>query len=78
MAQLTIYLDDATERILRRETKAAKLSASRFVARLIQDHARSTLSPKVLAALGTWGDDDYPDAAELRKSLGKDARREKL
>ena len=78
MPQLTIYLDRETERILRKESRAARTSASRFVARLIQEDARSQWSPQLLAALGSWKDEDFPPPAALRKGLGKDVRREKL
>ena len=78
MARVTIYLDAATERLLRDETKAAGISPSRFVAKLIQERARSDWSPALMKALGTWKDADFPDVAELRKGLGKDVRREKL
>ena len=78
MPQVTIYLDRETERLLRREIKAARMSASRFVARLIQDEAASRLSPELLAALGTWKEGDFPGVSALRSRLGRDVRREKL
>jgi hypothetical protein len=78
MAQITIYLDDDTERLVRRHVRSSRVSTSKWVAEAIRRRAVSEWPADVLALFGSWKDEDFPDAAALRKVSGSDVRREKL
>ncbi len=78
MGQITIYLDDETEKLVKRHVKVSAGSASKWVAEAVRQRARSEWPADVLSLLGSWQDDDFPDAADLRKGYGADLPREKL
>jgi hypothetical protein len=78
MGQITIYLDEATEKLVRRHVKSSGEPASRWIAEAVRRRASSEWPDDVLALFGSWKDDDFPDASELRKGYGKDAKRERL
>src|SRR5882757_7242096 len=67
MSQITIYLDDETEKLVKQHVKGSGESASKWIAGAIQKRARSEWPADVLAVFGSWKDDDYPSAAKLRK-----------
>ena len=64
MAQLTLYLDEKTERLVKASAEAAGLSQSRWVAEVIQRAAAPAWPPGVSEALGSWP--DFPEAESLR------------
>ena len=72
MPQLTIYLDEATEQLLRRQLDSSGLSQSRYIEGLIVERARTLWSPELVSVLGTWANADFPDIQDLRKTLGAD------
>ncbi|MGH8279649.1 MAG: CopG family transcriptional regulator [Gammaproteobacteria bacterium] len=76
MGQVTIYLDEQSEKHMRRAAKAAGLSVSRWLAERVQDEFREEWPPAVRDAAGAWP--DFPDVEELRAELREDARRETL
>ena len=76
MSQLTIYLEDSLEQKVRERAKLEGLSVSRWIAKAIETKEHDVWPPDVLAAFGSWN--DFPDAPELRRSMGADARREQL
>jgi len=78
MSQLTVYLDDDTARLLKSQVKASGESASKWISVAINRRARKDWPPNVLALLGSWKDDDFPDADQLRQGYGDDAPREKF
>jgi hypothetical protein len=78
MGQMTIYLDEETERLVKRHVKASGESASRWVAEAVRKRARSEWPADVLALFGSWKDEDFPDVSQLRSGYGADAPREKL
>lgn len=78
MSQITIYLDEETEKLLRSQVKASGESASKWIADAIKKRASKEWPADVIAILGTWKDGDFPDASELRKGHGKDVPREKF
>lgn len=78
MSQITIYLDAETEGILKRQVKVSGQSASKWIAEAIHKRAQEEWPADVLALFGSWKDDDFPDAKELRKGYGSDVRREKI
>lgn len=76
MGQITIYLDDESERSLRSAAAASGMPVSRWVARLIQEKTRSDWPETVREMAGAWR--DFPGADELRAEQDKDADREEL
>ncbi len=76
MGQITIYLDAASEAKMRAAAQAAKLSNSKFIARLIEQHLDTSWPPQVLELAGAWP--DFPDAETLRTNFGQDHKREDL
>jgi len=78
MSQITIYLDDDTARVLKKQVKVSGESASKWIQAAIKKRARTEWPQDVLAVLGSWKDVDFPDAEQLRKGYGLDAPREKF
>ena len=78
MAQLTVYLDEDTERTLRDSAKASGESASKWVADAIRQRAAVDWPDDISRIFGSWTDADIPDIEQLRRGLGEDIPREKL
>ena len=76
MGQVTIYVDDATEKKARASARAEGLSLSRWVAERIQRRARGEWPAAVRALAGAWS--DLPSAGRIRRSAAKDIARERL
>lgn len=64
MAQITLYLDEDTTRLMREQARAAGLPYSRWVAQLIRAQSATDWPPDVLASFGAFPDAPLPD--ELR------------
>lgn len=77
MAQVTIYLDEETERRMDRAAKEAGVSRSRWVAEAIRDRTRNEWPRSFRRLIGTWGD-EFPELEEIRKALGEDVPRRRL
>jgi hypothetical protein len=73
MAQITLYIDDATQARLREAAASRKVSQSQFVAELIRKATASEWPPEVLALIGAVP--DFPLVEELRAGLPPDAPR---
>lgn len=73
MAQITLYIDDATRQRLREAATLRKVSQSQFVADLIRQATANEWPPEVLALAGSVP--DFPLAEELRAGLPPDAAR---
>jgi len=78
MGQITIYLDDDTERLVKRHVKGSKESVSKWIAEAVRRRALAEWPADLLALFGSWKDDDFPDPAELRSNPAADALREEL
>jgi hypothetical protein len=68
MPQITIYLNEQAAARAREGAKAAGLSVSRWIAERVDDRGRDRWSDEVLALAGTWKDEDFPSAEEIRAS----------
>jgi hypothetical protein len=75
MAQITLYLDESTERLVKASAEAAGLSQSRWVAEVIQRAAAPRWPDAIRSALGSWS--DFPEAESLREQAA-DLPREPL
>jgi len=73
MSQISLYLDAQTEGKVRAAAKAAGLSVSAWVARLIHGHTSNEWPPQLDALLGSWKDFPFE-----RPHYGKDVPREPL
>ena len=76
MAQVTLYLDEDTAEQMRRAAKASGLSQSRWLAELVRQASARDWPAAVRELAGAWK--DFPTADELRRRVGRDAKREKL
>jgi hypothetical protein len=76
MGQITIYLDDETEKKMRRVVRSRQISQSKWVAGLIRKSLREEWPESVRQIPGSW--DDAPMAEELRAGLTADTAREDL
>lgn len=76
MGQVTIYLDDETERKMIANAKAMNVSKSKWIANVIREKLVDQWPATVRELSGRWP--DFPSAEELRDSRDKDAEREPL
>lgn len=76
MGQVTLYLDVDTEAKLREAAKAAGISQSQWVARLIRERTSSQWPDSVSRLAGAWA--DFPTAEELRSGEVEDLPREPI
>ena len=76
MGQVTIYIDDDTEKKMIASAKAKKVSKSRWVTELIREKVAKEWPATVRDLAGSW--EDFPSAEELRSDAGQDAEREAL
>ena len=76
MAQVTLYLDDETRERMRKAAKAAGMSQSRWLAELVRQGTANEWPAEVYELAGSWP--DFPETDELRRSSGRDVRRERL
>ena len=74
MAQITLYIDAATQARLRDAAAQQKVSQSQFVADLIRRATDNVWSSQALALFGS--DPDIPLADELRAGLPPDPERD--
>ena len=74
MGQVTIYLDDETERKMIANAKVMNLSKSRWIANVIKEKLVDDWPDTVRELAGSWG--DFPSLHELRASSGTDTDRE--
>lgn len=75
MAQITLYIDDATHASLREAAEQRKVSQSQFVADLIRRATAAQWPEDVLALFGSMP--DFPSTGQLRTGQGEDAPRPK-
>ena len=76
MGQVTIYIDDDTEKKLIKMIEKSGISKSKWIAELIREKTSTTWPQNVVKLAGAWR--DLPTAEEIRKEMGKDADREPL
>ncbi|MBK8047733.1 MAG: CopG family transcriptional regulator [Anaerolineales bacterium] len=76
MSQITIYLDDESESLMRASAQAAGLSVSRWLANLIHEKVSTEWPASVIALAGAWP--DLPDPAIMRNTEQSDAPREQF
>ena len=76
MAQVTLYLDDETAERMKQAARAAGVSRSRWLARLVQERTSQEWPAAVRELAGAWP--DFPLAEDIRKEQPGDLPREEL
>ncbi len=76
MGQVTIYIDDHTERKMLNIVEKSGLSKSKWIAELIREKTATTWPEDVVRLAGAWN--DLPTAEEIRDNMGKDSNRESM
>ena len=76
MAQITLYLDPDTAAKMKSAARAAGISQSRWVAELVRQKTLGEWPQSVMRLAGAWT--DAPTSDRLRKSRGRDVRRERF
>lgn len=76
MSQVTIYLDDDTEKRARVAAGASGDSLSKWISGVIREKTATTWPQHILDLAGSWP--DFPLAEELRKGQKGNNRRERL
>ncbi|WP_295719113.1 CopG family transcriptional regulator [uncultured Halovibrio sp.] len=76
MGQVTIYLDDETEKKMIENARVMKLSKSKWIAGVIQEKLVDQWPDTVRELPGSWS--DFPSLEELRVGESADTEREAL
>ena len=76
MGQVTIYIDEETEKKMVASAGAEHVSRSKWITDLIREKVAKEWPPSVRELAGTW--EDFPSAEELRSEAGEDVTREKF
>jgi hypothetical protein len=76
MSQVTIYLDEQTDKKLRQAVEKSGLSKSQWITRLIKEKTATEWPEAVREMVGEW--QDVPEQEEIRQSNGEDMPREEL
>lgn len=74
MGQVTIYIDDMTEKKMIKMVEESGISKSKWITGLIREKTATTWPDQVKALAGAW--QDFPSEEEIRAAMGEDARRE--
>ena len=72
--QVTIYLDEDTERRVKSAARSAGMPLSRWVASIVREKTETAWPQAVLDLAGAWP--DFPTVEELRQSQPPDVPRE--
>jgi hypothetical protein len=76
MGQVTIYLDNETERRLNAILQDSKVSKSKWICDLIRAKTADVWPESITKLAGTWK--DFPSAEKIRNQMGSDAKREPM
>lgn len=76
MGQVTIYLDDDTEKRMTADAKRLRISKSKWITNVIREKLVSDWPDAVRDLPGSW--EDFPDLEDLRTEPRADADREAL
>ena len=76
MAQITIYIDEETEKKMSAAAEANQMSKSKWVSELIREKVAGEWPASVVALAGSW--EDFPELNNIRSNQGPDVVRESL
>jgi len=74
MGQVTIYIDDDTEKKMLSMVEKSGISKSKWIAELIRERTATTWPESVVRLAGAWK--DLPTVEEIRDQMGADITRE--
>ena len=74
MGQVTIYIDDETEKKMIASAKAKNVSKSSWVTEVIREKVAKEWPASVRELVGSWS--DFPSITELRSDVGQETERE--
>lgn len=74
MAQVTIYLDEETNRRLTEAAKAENQSKSKWISMIIRQKTETQWPDSVVRLAGAWK--NFPSLEEIRSSGSEDSPRE--
>jgi hypothetical protein len=77
LGQVTIYLDNETEKKARTAAESDGVSLSKWIAQRIQADERRDWPTAVRELAGAWSD-DMPSAQQIRRQSTKDIARRRL
>lgn len=73
MGQVTIYLEKEIEEKMTAAAKAAHLSKSKWIARVIEEKIANDWPESITGLAGAWK--DFPSLDEIRAGTGEDGKR---
>jgi len=76
MGQVTIYIDNETEKKMIASARDANVSKSKWITDVIREKVATEWPLSVRELAGAWG--DFPSEKEIRSGTGKDVKREEL
>lgn len=76
MGQVTIYLDDETEKRVRDAAESNGLSVSKWIAKRIRKDAPTEWPTRVRELAGAWP--DFPSSEQIRRHSTKAVKRGRL
>jgi len=76
MGQISLYLDDRTQNLLRKAARESGVSQSKWVSELVRARLSREWSPGVRRLAGAWS--DALETEDLRAGLPPDLPREPL
>ena len=76
MGQVTIYLDEDTEKLAKKAARSEGVSLSKWIASVLRAKNPTAWPKELLDLEGAWP--DFPEIHERRRRALPDARREKL
>jgi hypothetical protein len=76
MAQVTIYIDTDLEAKMRAAAQAMNLSQSKWITNIIREKLDNEWPANVIVLAGAWA--DFPEAEEIRNTMGSDTAREQI
>ena len=74
MGQVTIYIDDKTEKKMANMVEKSGISKSKWITELIREKTATTWPENIIRLAGAWK--DLPSAEEIRAKMTEDSNRE--
>lgn len=73
MAQVTIYLDDENNQLLKQAAKEANMSVSRWLGNLIRERTTQTWPQSARDLAGAWRDEPIERPVDLAADLPRES-----
>lgn len=73
MGQVTIYLDDEAEHLVKQASAAEGIPVSRWIARLIKEKASTSWPAEVREMAGSWVSGDSTEEVEYAEDITRES-----